>query len=369
MNYLRTYCNLIRNAENRNTPKVYTEKHHIFPISIYGKNNRVVKLTGREHYIAHVLLEKICTKRYGVDHWKTHKMTYAHCMMKRSGYYNSYLYESAKIRRNNFLIGRYVSPETRQKLSDANKGKIIPLEVRKKISEAIKGEKNYNFGKNLSKETREKISETRKLNYQIENHPNYGKNLSPETREKISKSSMGKVISNEVRKKISESTKGEKSHMFGKSIPDEIKLKISQKLKGNPLLEETKIKISQAHIGKKWWNNGHITKFAVECPGDEWILGRLSFNWSYESRKKISGKNNPNYGVKPSPEKTEKNRRSNSKYIYKCISPSGEEYITYSMKQFCKEHNISKPMMLAVAHNKKEHFRGWKVEILSTKEE
>ena len=277
MNYLRTYCNLIRNAENRNTPKVYTEKHHIFPISIYGKNNRVVELTGREHYIAHALLEKVCIQRYGVNHWKTHKMTYAHCMMKRSGYHNSYLYEAAKIRRNNFLIGRYVSPETRQKLSDANRGKIISLEVRKKFSESRKGEKNHNFGKTLSKEIRRKISETKKSLYQVENHPNYGKNLSQETREKISKSHSGKIIPDEVKKKISESTSGKNNHMFGKIRSEEVKQKISEKLKGKPLLEETKTKISQAHLGKKWWNNGQVTKFAVECPGENWKLGRLKF--------------------------------------------------------------------------------------------
>jgi len=290
-------------------------------------------------------------------------------MMKRSGYYNSYLYESAKIRRNNFLVGRHVSAETRKKLSDANKGKIIPPEVKKKFSESKKGEKNYNYGKSLSTETREKISQTKKLVYKKENHPNYGKNLSLEAKGKISKSHFGKIIHDEVKKKISESTKGKNNHMFGKSRSNEVKEKIREKLKGKPLLDKTKEKISQTHKGKKWWNNGHITKFAVECPGEEWIVGRLSFTWDDEKKKRITGKNNPNYGLKSSPEKTEKNRKSNSKYTYKCISPSGEEYITYSMKHFCEQHNISKPMMLAVAHNKKEHFRNWKVKILSTKEE
>ncbi len=368
MNYLRTYCNLIRNAEDRIAPKVYTEKHHTFPISIYGENHKIVKLTGREHYIAHALLEKVCIQRYGVNHWKTHKMTYAHCMMKRSGYYNSYLYEAAKIRRNNFLVGRYVSAETRKKLSDANKGKIVPPEVRKKISESRKGEKNHNYGKSLSTETKEKISQTKKLVYKKENHPNYGKNLSLETKENISKSNIGKIIPDKVREKISESTKGEKNHMFGKSRSNDVKEKISEKLKGKLLLNETKLKISEVHKGKKWWNNGHITKFSIECPGKEWVIGRLSFKWTEERKKGIMGKNNPNYGIKTSPEKAEKIRKSNSKFTYKCISPSGEEYITYSMKQFCKEHSISKPMMLKVAHNKKEHFMGWKVEILSTKE-
>jgi hypothetical protein len=100
MNYLKVYCNLIRKAQNRNIPEDYTERHHTFPISIFGKNNRVVVLTAREHYLAHALLEKICIKRYGVEHWKTKKMNFAHLSMKSGNnrYYNSYLYESARNR-------------------------------------------------------------------------------------------------------------------------------------------------------------------------------------------------------------------------------------------------------------------------------
>jgi hypothetical protein len=110
MNYLKHYCNLIRKAENRISPKDYTEKHHIFPVSIFGKNKRIVVLTAREHYIAHALLEKICIKRYGVSDWKTKKMTHSHILMKGKGersevYYNSYLYEGARIRNSKILTG------------------------------------------------------------------------------------------------------------------------------------------------------------------------------------------------------------------------------------------------------------------------
>jgi hypothetical protein len=107
MNYLKVYCNLIRKAENRTPPDGYTEKHHIFPVSIYGKNNRVVVLTSREHYVAHALLEKICIQRYGLNDQKTIKMVYAHTSMKANGnYVNSYLYESARIRRKMLMSGK-----------------------------------------------------------------------------------------------------------------------------------------------------------------------------------------------------------------------------------------------------------------------
>jgi hypothetical protein len=106
MNYLKVYCNLIRKAENRTPPEGYTEKHHTFPKSIFGNNNRLVILSGREHYIAHILLQKICEKRYGIMHKRTQKMLCAHINMKSKGrYYNSYLYESSKIKRSESMRG------------------------------------------------------------------------------------------------------------------------------------------------------------------------------------------------------------------------------------------------------------------------
>jgi len=97
MNYLRIYCNLIRKAENRTSPEGYTEKHHTFPKSIFGNNNRLVVLTAREHYIAHALLVKVYKKRYGITHKNTHKMLYAYNLMYNSGKCNtSGLYEYYK---------------------------------------------------------------------------------------------------------------------------------------------------------------------------------------------------------------------------------------------------------------------------------
>ena len=106
MNYLKVYCNLIRKAENRTLPKGYTEKHHTFPKSIFGKNKRIVVLTSREHYIAHILLQKICEKRYGLKHKNTQKMLCAHINMKsKERYFNSYLYENAKVKRSESIRG------------------------------------------------------------------------------------------------------------------------------------------------------------------------------------------------------------------------------------------------------------------------
>ena len=144
MNYLKVYCNLIRKAENRTPPEGYTEKHHTFPKSIFGKNNRIIILTAREHYIAHALLEKAFIKRYGINHKKTKKMSFAFWCMNnqksKNTYLNSYLYESSRIR---------VSGENNI-AKDQN--------IRKKISEKNKGKNHHQYGKPHSQETKNKIS-------------------------------------------------------------------------------------------------------------------------------------------------------------------------------------------------------------------
>lgn len=67
MNYLKTYCFLMRRAQERGRVKLtraqYLEDHHIFPKSIFGKNSVTVRLTAREHYIAHMLLWKALLKK------------------------------------------------------------------------------------------------------------------------------------------------------------------------------------------------------------------------------------------------------------------------------------------------------------------
>jgi hypothetical protein len=131
MNYLKLYCKIIRYCEERNFTKKeakeyfgYCEKHHIFPRSIFGQdkdgNKRIVYVSAREHYILHAILERAFIQRYGLMHWKTAKMTKAHINMacdgglgkeKKENYYNSRLYESAKIRMSVNTSGKN-SPST-----------------------------------------------------------------------------------------------------------------------------------------------------------------------------------------------------------------------------------------------------------------
>jgi len=79
--YIKWYLSLVKTALTRNAPDCYIEKHHIFPTSIFGKNKSLVKLTAKEHFIAHKLLYKIYQLRNGDNSKNTLKMAKAFCLM------------------------------------------------------------------------------------------------------------------------------------------------------------------------------------------------------------------------------------------------------------------------------------------------
>ena len=260
MNYLKAYCNLIRKAENRTPPEGYTEKHHTFPKSIFGKNKnkRIVVLTAREHYIAHALLEKIYIKRYGIENWKTKKMINAFWCMNsqkcRNNHTNSYLYEKSRERHSKVISeiqsGRIVSEETRKKMGEWQKGKKLNEEMKKKLREA-------NIGKKMSDEVKKKISEKLK-----------GRIVSEDTKKKMSKAQKGKIVSEETRQKLKGKTHSEESKRKmsevhkGKTHSEESKRKMSEKSSGknNPFYgkthsEETKEKIRQSLLNRRQLKN------------------------------------------------------------------------------------------------------------------
>ena len=70
-------------------------------------------------------------------------------------------------------LGSRLTEEHKQKISEANKGKIVSKETREKISKANKGKPGPNKGKKFSKETREKISKSKIGVYKDEKNPRY----------------------------------------------------------------------------------------------------------------------------------------------------------------------------------------------------
>lgn len=93
MNYLKIYNDLILKAQLRELQKPY-EIHHIVPRCLGGNNSSVnlVKLTLREHFVAHLLLFKI------YEHTSNkHKMLYALNRMLRADIItNSRVYEKIR---------------------------------------------------------------------------------------------------------------------------------------------------------------------------------------------------------------------------------------------------------------------------------
>jgi len=169
--------------------------------------------------------------------------------------------------------GKIVSEETRKKLSIAAKNQIRTKEYCKKISLIKTGFKHSeeskrkisekHKGRVVSEETKKKLSEI-------------SKNKNEEWKRKIRESRSGYKHSEETKKKISEKNKGYRH-------TEEAKIKISEKNKGKPVSEEVKEKIREANrrkVGRKWWNNGQVNAFRLECPGPEWKSGRV-----YKRRK------------------------------------------------------------------------------------
>lgn len=127
--------------------------------------------------------------------------------------------------------GFHHSEETKRKISEANKGRVVSEETKKKIGVA-------NRGRRHSDEARRKISLAG-----LGRIP-WNKGLTKETDERI--------------RKHSEALKGNTNNL-GHRHSEESKRKMKLKHKGKKLSEGHKQKLSEAHMGKTTWNSG-LTK-------------------------------------------------------------------------------------------------------------
>lgn len=173
--YYTIYFNIVNAAKYRKNVNCYTEKHHIIPKSLGGKNNKenLVLLTAREHYVAHRLLIKMYSGE--------EKIKMQHAFWKLNTRYenekiisiNSRTFEKsrksqAEIMKNK-MSGRIVSEKTKEaarKTCKSRTGEKHPLygkERPKHVKEASRlanlGNK-YCVGRILSIETREKMKQS-----------------------------------------------------------------------------------------------------------------------------------------------------------------------------------------------------------------
>ena len=108
----------------------------------------VIRARGEDMFVVVVL--KVCTDKAELDYWERRLIK-----SRNTKHPNGYNLTDG----GEGTLGVERTPEQKAKLSEARKGKPLPLEHRQKISEAERGEKNPFFGKQHTKAAREKIAD------------------------------------------------------------------------------------------------------------------------------------------------------------------------------------------------------------------
>lgn len=117
--YLSWYLNIIASAQDRDlSQSTYVERHHILPKSLGGPDVKwnIVKLTGKEHFIAHKLLTKFTT---GPAYYKM-----MHALWRMIG-------PKDQRERHRVSATEYerIKSLNAQAMSDARKGKATPAQL------------------------------------------------------------------------------------------------------------------------------------------------------------------------------------------------------------------------------------------------
>lgn len=180
--YLHYYNSLCNKARNRGLIEGYCENHHIIPKALGGSDDvsNIVRLTAREHYIAHAILVRITD---GVD---KHRMINAWFRMSCQGTHPAFDFINSR----RFELARQTFANTagwalRGKTYDEIHGKQKAIELKRKRSTTKSQERKgksweeiygieqaaamkltrgqqsvaWNTGKRHSEETRKRISE------------------------------------------------------------------------------------------------------------------------------------------------------------------------------------------------------------------
>lgn len=144
---------------------------------------------------------------------------------------------------NNPFYDKHHTEETKEKLRQANTGRVHTKEARQKMSKAQQGRthteeakekiRQANTGKVHSEETKQKLSEATKKQWD-----------DPEFRRKIVDANIGREHTEETKRKISEAS-------TGRVCSDETKAKISKAHKNKTLSEEHKANLKKAWIRRK----------------------------------------------------------------------------------------------------------------------
>lgn len=268
MNYQNLYDKIIKKYKKLNLTKKdnrYLERHHIIPKSMGGTNDaeNLVNLTGKAHFICHLLLSKI---KY--DNPKIHqKMVYAFHLMIHMNSPGQDRPDKSKLTSRIYNNVRKEYKEIiSEKMRILNTGIIRSEETRRKMSLAHKGERNSMYGRTgdlhpkgmLGKKHTEETKNQIRGSLSGENNPMYGKEVSIETRKKIGNANRGRIKTDEVRNKLSISSSNriwinnDTEQKFIKKdelINYDMNVWKLGMIKGRKLSEETKKKMSISKLG------------------------------------------------------------------------------------------------------------------------
>lgn len=207
--YKNWYFLIMENAQTRILEdSVYTENHHIIPQSLGGTNEtcNLVKLTLKEHLLAHKLLTKFLS---GVE---KAKMVHAHFrmvtgrqgqMVKMTDQQKTIIMREYSEARRIMRMGKKQSEETKLKMSKASKGRPVSENARKLISAANRGRL---VGIKKSQDVCRKISIGLKGKPKTKEHSDKI-NKNPEKIRKTAEKHRGMKRSEEAKKKMSDAAK------------------------------------------------------------------------------------------------------------------------------------------------------------------
>ena len=170
--YARAYIRLIETRMNRSIDG-YFERHHIIPKSVGGSNSvkNIIKLTAREHFIAHLLLSKSMKTKKAKG-----KMVFA---------LNRLVHGNEKNYTNNSRTYQFISEQNSKQSSKRSKSWWSSL-TKEERSAMRSGENNSRYGIKMTDETKRKIGEANKGKLSGENHPLFGIGHSEESKRKMS---------------------------------------------------------------------------------------------------------------------------------------------------------------------------------------
>jgi hypothetical protein len=256
MRHLVRYVNFINSRPERDLIKngKYFNVHHIVPKSLNGKNSKsnLIKLTHREHYIAHLILWKCGYREMASSfHFMVHNNRFDNRITSKS-------YEILKVDYSNSLTFKFSGENNPMFGKNAYEFKTEEEMkiIREKISCAL-----TNRTPQQKKETRKKISQSLK-----------GRKHTEEHNKKVSIAKTGNLRSEESKKKQSNSVMGIKNPFYGKHHSEENKLKIGVNKKTIYVNKNNKNKRIKEKDVETYLENGYnIGMYRKNAKGRIWV--------------------------------------------------------------------------------------------------